>query len=507
VVVDAHVRRSAEIRKHLGAYYTPPALAAFLAQWILEAEPLRILEPSVGTGDFLIAVRSQLREGASHPHVIAVDIDSDAIDKASAFVDESVSASFHVRDFFELEPSDIQPVDAVLGNPPWIRFHHFTGRQRELAIASAAKVGVSLSGLSSSWAPFLVHSTRFLKETGRLAMVLPAELLRVDYARPVREYLIRRFKSIDVLAFDRPVFPGAQVDALLLLASNDGEAGLRISRHRDDSDLATFGERATPQSGTRWTEETSTRALGVLAELEARGSFVPLGTLGHVDIGVVTGHNKYFVLDDRTARTFKISEQHLRPIVTRSRQLDLGAVTRQTLANDARRGHATRLLTVDRHDVNPPNSYLKVGIAANVPNRYKCRSRHPWYSVPLVSAPDLFLAYMSQDTPRMAANVAGALSTNLIHGVYLEDPELGSSLVTAWRNAVTALSCELVGRSYGGGVLKLETTEAERVLVPVPRAGRIELTTAEARVVTLELARRRRSRHQKSRGLSRRAGV
>jgi adenine-specific DNA-methyltransferase len=41
-----------------------------------------------------------------------------------------------------------------------------------------------------------------------------------------------------------------------------------------------------------------------------------------------------------------------------------------------------------------------------------------------------------------------------------------TALCVAFYNSLTLLSAEIVGRSYGGGVLKLEPTEAERLLVP-----------------------------------------
>jgi hypothetical protein len=40
------------------------------------------------------------------------------------------------------------------------------------------------------------------------------------------------------------------------------------------------------------------------------------------------------------------------------------------------------------------------------------------------------------------------------------------AFVAAFYNSATLLSCELTGRSYGGGVLKLEPREADHLLVP-----------------------------------------
>src|SRR5215831_17863199 len=39
-----------------GGYYTPPDVALFLARWVLEASPRRVLEPSCGDGAFFAAL-------------------------------------------------------------------------------------------------------------------------------------------------------------------------------------------------------------------------------------------------------------------------------------------------------------------------------------------------------------------------------------------------------------------------------------------------------------------
>jgi hypothetical protein len=92
----------------------------------------------------------------------------------------------------------------------------------------------------------------------------------------------------------------------------------------------------------------------------------------------------------------------------------------------------------------------------------------PRYAVPLKAPPDLFLSYMAHETPRLAWNRAHALSTNLIHGV------------------------------YGGGVLKLETKEAERVLLPSP-GTLIDLSPEERLVLERALASRRSQRLRRTR--------
>ena len=60
---------------------------------------------------------------------------------------------------------------------------------------------------------------------------------------------------------------------------------------------------------------------------------------------------------------------------------------------------------------------------------------------------------------------------NSVHGIRLNPDvpyETARLLPLAALNTLTLLGAELVGRAYGGGLLKLEPREAERVPVPMP---------------------------------------
>ena len=85
--------------------------------------------------------------------------------------------TFVVMDWNDVLPAD--QCDYVMGNPPYIRYQDFTGESRAKALRAALRDGVRLNGLASSWAAFVVHASAFLKPGGRLALVLPAELLIV----------------------------------------------------------------------------------------------------------------------------------------------------------------------------------------------------------------------------------------------------------------------------------------------------------------------------------------
>jgi len=474
--------------KARGAFYTPADLTRFLARWAIRGPMDRVLEPSCGDGAFVTAVAERFADLGVHDlgdRLTGVEREPAEAEKARAI---APAAKVLNSDFFDVDPGALPPVDAVIGNPPYIRYQGFTGAAREKGLARARAQGVALTNLASSWAHFVVHSVGFLGPAGRLALVLPAELLHTDYGEPVRDLLLRRFGSVIIVAFDRGVFGGAQVDAILLLASNDDHRGLRVVRVPDERTLDTLDVGANaglaavvPQR--RWSGSVDAAAGLVYEQLRASGVAVPLGAIASVDIGFVSGANDFFILSREEAARRGLPADVLTP--TMRRPGDIPGL----LASEG----DVRLLLDLAGRPGPSDdhllAYLQAGVASSISTRYKCRVRRPWYAVPLPrSKPDAFLPYMSHLGPRLIVNDAGAWSSNLLHGVtlgLLAPPP--RALAVAMASSLTLLSAEIEGRAYGGGVLKLETKEAERVLVPrlsPAAAGRLmdEFPTIDALV-------------------------
>ena len=114
--------------------------------------------------------------------------------------------------------------------------------------------------------------------------------------------------------------------------------------------------------------------------------------------------------------------------------------------------------------------YLETDEGRAAREAYKCRVRDPWYSVPDVRIPDLFLTYMSGQEPRLVYNEARCPCTNSLHGVRMKTQVAAGDLLAIWESAFVKLSCEIEGHPLGGGMLKLEPREAGRILLP-PRAA------------------------------------
>lgn len=193
--------------KHLGAFYTDQAVAEFLVRWALRLPSDTVLDPSFGGGVFLAAAQRHLTALGGNPKTCIYGVELDP--KVYAQVSQAApKANLICSDFFDVDTSQIPPVQAVVGNPPFIRYQRFSGAAREKALTRAAAAGVQLTRLSSSWAPFLVHSVAMLAEGGRLGMVIPSELVHAAYARPLLGFLARSFAGVVLITFRKRLFAG-----------------------------------------------------------------------------------------------------------------------------------------------------------------------------------------------------------------------------------------------------------------------------------------------------------
>jgi len=476
-------------RKQTGSYYTPRLLAKFLVTWAIREKTDKILDCGVGNGIFLEESLQRLRrlgvrDTEASQQLKGVELDREAASRAKSALEELGLSRDVVsnQNFFEL--SAVQSFDAVVGNPPYIRYHLFKNDEREKALKAASSSGVTLTSLMSSWAPFVAHAVSFLNETGRLAMVLPAELLAVDYAAPIRSLVMERLPSITIIAFEKRVFPDVLEDTVLVLAEKRPKRrGLSVIRLRDERELQAIDPTrlarnlaprfvlAPEQFAKKWTDYL----LG-LNELEAyrriteRDDIVTLGALGHVDIGVVTGNNKFFILSDLEAKRWAIESRLLAPIITNARHLTGLALRSDDFEKLRKQNEKCHLLRIEpKEDIADlkVRKYLDYGEVKKVDKGYKTSNRDPWYCVPYSEKyADAFVTYMAHEAPRITLNEARVLNTNTIHSFFMNNSQTSHALVAGFYNTFTLLSAELSGRSYGGGVFKLETQEAENVKLP-----------------------------------------
>jgi len=290
------------------AIRTPEAVARYITDWAVRSTSDRILEPSCGEASFLLAAVDRLaalRSPDDREQFAALDgvelHDGSARAARKLLRTAGVNARVEVNDFFCVDPTG--SYDVVIGNPPYIRYQDFSGAARARSREAALRAGVGLTNLASSWAAFAVHSALFLRPGGRMGLVLPAELLSVNYAAEVRRFVLASFARVDLVLFTERVFPDAQEEVLLLLADGYQQGPTdhaSIYQARNASELPTIaaGRTWTPtRPEEKWTPSLlSAEALDAYTGLLSSGGFTVLESWGDTTLGMVTGNNKYFAL-------------------------------------------------------------------------------------------------------------------------------------------------------------------------------------------------------------------
>lgn len=463
-VLTAHrYRQNGSREKTLGSVYTPPRVAAALVRWAVRSPDDTVLDPACGEGVFLSAAQTRLADlGNTRPVCVGVDIDPFAAGISGAIC----------RDFFEWI-SCRQHFDVVVGNPPFVRSHLFPEPSRQLAFACMREMGLHPSRLMSTWAPFVALSCNVLSESGRLALVVPEELLHVSYARELRNFLLSRFRRV-IVSFPAGVFPSVQQAVVLLLCDNEveGQAGLQMVSFDDLEHGPPYRYASTPPWD--WSHKWTHLFLSQEERHFVSASFAQLGwksfkDYGRVEVGVVTGLNEFFILKKAVAE--QIGAPFLSPIVSSARDVKGISLSPGDFALLVQAGRPTFLVSSSKgleELPEPLRRYLEQGQQLGVNNHYKCRTREPWYAVPSVWPADALLLRQAGDFPRLIHLSQRCASTDTIHRVRWGDRTTGKRLVAGFLNTWTLIACEITGRSYGGGVLELMPSEANRLPLPPP---------------------------------------
>lgn len=473
-------------RKLRGGYYTPADLAMFAAKWACAGGAERVLEPSCGDGVFLDAVS---RLSCSGPSTItAFELDLREAGKARARARRgNVPAQVHGRDFLEWATNELdghgQPFDAAVGNPPFIRYQHLPDGFQVHAERIFRRLGCRFTKHTNAWVPFVLASVALLRPGGRLGMVVPSEIMNVAHSQPLRTFLQEHCRRIAVIDPEELWFAGTLQGAVMLLvekrlSASDKSHGLAIIPVRDKEfasrcpdgivDRARFID--SGMAPGKWTRaRLGATTLQLLRDLAQKPSVRYFSSVADVDVGIITGANKFFLVPSDTVDRFGLGN-YAHPMFGRSEHCPGILYDKRQHRENASAGKPTNFIWLpgaeaarDRH----VRKYVEFGESLKLHTRFKCRVRSPWYSVPSVYATEIGLLKRSHNAPRLILNRARAFTTDTAYRIRPMDTP-AEKLVCCFLNPLTSLSAEIEGRHYGGGVLELVPSEVEALAIPLP---------------------------------------
>jgi adenine-specific DNA-methyltransferase len=488
-------------QKLRGGYYTPVDLASYIARWVLDAGPASILEPSCGDGVFFRALAA---EGASISSLTAFELnDVEARKARRAAVDvRAASCSVHSADFLQWAITHIQSgrrtFDAVVGNPPFIRYQYLDTDSQMRAEVIFKQLGLHFTKHTNAWVPFVLASVALLRPGGRLGMIIPSEIVHVMHAQALRSYLGAQCSKLLIIDPEELWFEDTLQGAVILLAEKkrdpgDHAHGLGIKKVKGREFLrrspsVVFDEVARINGKTvegKWTRALLTdKERSMLDSLLDHPEVHRFDEVAEVDVGIVTGANKFFLVTDEVVDRYGL-RPFAHPMFGRSEHCQGIIYDEKQHAANAAKGNPTNFIWI------PPNAkltkkaqeYIELGEEENLHTRYKCRVRQPWYTVPSVHATHIGMLKRSHDVPRLIFNKLAAYTTDTAYRVRSRhEPE---RLVFAFFNSLTALSAELEGRHYGGGVLELVPSEIEKLVVPLPKKMKPRLSSLDRLIRTV----------------------
>jgi adenine-specific DNA-methyltransferase len=440
---DSHIESDERIRS-LGSYYTPATTATALAGWAIRTGDEVILEPSAGAGALLRAAfaRSESLRNMCSAH--AFDIDPNAIRQLRSLAKPEITV--FQKDFLSECPAVQPKFDLVLANPPFNRNHSLSPKLRnELRKRFAIKGAVGL------WVYFLLHSISFLKGGGRVASIVPRSILFTAHGEAFLQRLCEHFSVVGVYELSsKPQWSNfADEDGAVVLAD-----GYLVGKSE------TYVKGVLTDQGA--TEELLADDCPTYQELFRRT--VPLDKLAILSIGVVTGKNQVFLMTENERVSAKIAATDVRAVVSRRKQIRGITVTVEEISALAKEGQKTWLLAPTEL-TKPVEKYLERITKSERKSVVWFKKRTPWWKVQIAERYDAVFTYMNDTGPRIVRLETGVSCTNTLHRIAFRSEVSADEEISAVLTPISTfgqLAAEKMGRSYGGGVLKFEISEAKR---------------------------------------------
>ncbi len=471
------LKKNSSQQKLRGAYYTPLQLADAIVEIFASQNISTILEPSCGDGVFIDSLKNKkLLDKVQQ--LTAVEIEPDEAEKVRNKYVNLKNIEVCTEDFFDYYQRvvDKECFDLILGNPPYIRYQYLNESQREMQSQILTSHGMKANKLINAWVAFIVACIQLLSKNGKIAFVIPAEILQVAYAEDLRLYLANNLAKITLITFKKLVFPDIEQEVVIFIGEKGKEEkGIRIIEMDNldcftDLKLENNGFQRLQHVKEKWTKYFVTaEEMLIIQKLRNDKRFTKFSDYGIINVGITTGNNNYFSVTEEICEKYDLAEVTL-PLIGRSSHAHGIYFTAEDWKNNKSAGKSARLISFpdipyeDYADLH--KQYISLGENNGEHKGYKCSIRDRWYIVPSVWVPDAFFLRRNNLYPKFVLNKCNAVSTDTMHRIKFKHGVEPENILLAYYNSVSFAFTEICGRSYGGGVLEILPREVGNILLP-----------------------------------------
>lgn len=460
---------SMEHRQAFGQFFTPPIVAEFMCNWILQGKPQEILDPAFGLGAFFKALLSFNQQTPFHAYEL----------------DQRIITFYHqhennVPNHLTLINDDYltswgQKYGAIICNPPYMRFQKFLDR-KQVFDDFQERLSIRLSGYTNIASAFLIKSLHELRPGGRLAYIMPSEFLNTGYGEMVKSALLTdgTLKAIIKLNTEQQVFPDVITTVAIILACKDGRK--EPVCFCSVNDMAELAECLISEGTNHVASE----------ELEARDKWqryfnvempslneelsVPLKHYGEFKRGIATGANEFFVLSRSDIKKFGLSESSFLHCLSRSSQVRKRVLDDDDVKRLIEQDLPVFVLNTETTPQNALADYIRQGETLGYHQRYLTRHRNPWYRLEKRPPAPLLMGVFNRGGLKVIRNRSFALNLTCFHGFY--PSHAGTKyldylfLYLCSQTAERALAGTM--RRYGNRLNKFEPGDLNNAYFPSP---------------------------------------
>ena len=462
--------RTPEMRRPLGAIYTPKPIVRAMLRWAHRYFPIpaRIVDPGVGSARFLVAAGRRFTEAT----LVGIDIDPLAALLARANLvcaGFSDRAEIIVGDYRDLALPNIDGRTLYLGNPPYVR-HHLLGVEWKAWLTKTATALnlLEASQLAGLHVHFYLATAQKARKGDFGAFITAAEWLDVNYGRVLRDLFVGPLGGRSVTIIEpaaQPFLDAATTAAIACFDIGSRSKSVRLKRVSALPDLKRSGldkgrivRRERLEAAHRWTPLTR-------GAKQEREGFVELGELCRVHRGQVTGSNKVWIAG---AHAEGLPGSVLFPSVTRARELfNAGRTLTDSTLLKKIIDLPIELDVFGATERRAIDAFLETAKAMGGDKSYIAQNRKKWWTVGLRDPAPILTTYMARRPPAFVRNLANARHLNIAHGVYPRDV-MNDAMLNALVQYLAETVTQAEGRTYAGGLTKFEPKEVERLLVPEP---------------------------------------
>ncbi|BAZ28472.1 type I restriction-modification system methyltransferase subunit-like protein [Cylindrospermum sp. NIES-4074] len=257
---------SPEERHRFGQHYTRSEIVDLINTFCIRDADAVVYDPACDGGTFLVRAYARKKELAGgtlgHQELLSQLLGSDisaypahltTINLATRDLIDAANYPFVLRaDFFDLKQGEIAfnlplaqqgnllearefpLVDAVVGNPPYIRqekigeYYGSNYKTRLLQIANNVSPDSKFTARSDIHCFFFPHAYTFLNEGGRIGFLVSSSWLDTNYGFRLQKFLLDHFRIVALVeSSGEPWFTGARVTTVAVILQREDDAKKR----------------------------------------------------------------------------------------------------------------------------------------------------------------------------------------------------------------------------------------------------------------------------------------